>query len=322
MNPHIADSDYSGDDIVLLNNPITKAGQLPVNESPLAVPHTKLTDAVGSVVHETFPKTCHTLSDSTSRPENHRPITGSSNLEMREQADVGLELGENPDSQAEIHRTKKEQELNDLLADLNRKDEELDDLLADLDRKDEQLTNLRNETDAALKWKDQELNELHNRTEKKDQEIDEFRQRWKQVANELNRYLAQGQGFYQVTDQQLIEAATQLRFNIRNFADQQFGGQLRDAKTYQHFRDSINDYYEVSSDSFEACMEHSSRRPMIVGAFLWAILRKDIFGNFCWAGKRGSHAMSTLEDLLGKKSFCVPSRSEFRAYNFNRARQE
>lgn len=171
MNPHIADSDYSGDGIVLLNSPITKAGQLPVNESSLAVPHAKLTDAVGNVVHVTFPKTNHTLSDSTSRPENHRPITDSSNLERREQADGGLELGEKPDSQAEIHRTKKEQEL---LADLNRKDEEFDDLLADLYRKDEQLTKLRNETDAALKWKDQELNELHNRIEKKDQEIESF----------------------------------------------------------------------------------------------------------------------------------------------------
>lgn len=307
MNPQLADSDYSGDDIVLLNSPITKAGQLPVNGSPLAVPHTKVTDPVSSVVQEMFLKNYHTLSDSTSRPESPRPITNSSNIGRRKQADVGLELGKNPDSQADIHRRKTEHELNDLLTDLNRKDKDLNDLLADLNRKDEELTSLRNETDAALNWKNQELNELHDRTEKKDQEINEYRQRWKQVANELNRFLAQGQGFYQVTDQQLIEAATQLRFNIRNFADQQFGGEVRDAKTYQHFRDSIKNYYEISSDSFEACMVHSSRRPMLVKAFLWAILRKDIFGNFCWAGTRGSHAMSILEDLLRKKSLCVSS---------------
>lgn len=281
MNPQIADSDYSGDDTALPNSPITEVSQLPVNGSPLAVPHTNVTNPVSSVVHETLP-----LSDSTSRPENPRSITDSSNLERRKQADVGLEEGNQLDNQAEIHRRKKEQEINN-------------GLLAALHRKDEELTNLRNETDAALQRKDEELNELHNLTEKKDQEIGEIRQRWKQVANELNRFLAQGQGFYQVTDQQLIEAATQLRFNVRNFADQQFGGELRDAKTYQHFRDSIENYYEISSDSLEACMKHSSRRPMLVGAFLWAFLRKDIFGKFRWAGRHGSHAMSYLEEVLG-----------------------
>lgn len=260
MNSQTAGSDYSADKIVLPNSPITKESQLPVGGSPPAVPHTNVTDPVGSVVHETLPK-------------------------RRKRANIGSELVKKPDNEAEIYPGNKE-ELNHLLADLNRKKEE--------------LTNLRNETHAALKRKDQELNELHNRIEKKDQEIDEFRQRWKQVANELNRFLVQDQGFYQVTDQQLIEEATQLRYNVRNFADQQFGGELRDGKTYQHFRDSIKNYYEISSDSFEACMKHSSRRPMLVGAFLWAILRKDIFGKFCWAGSRGSNAMSYLDKVLGK----------------------
>lgn len=46
---------------------------------------------------------------------------------------------------------------------------------------------------------------------------------------------------------------------------------------------------------------------MIVGAFLWAFLGRDVFGKFCWAGKHVSSAMSRLEQALGKESPVVSS---------------
>ncbi len=52
---------------------------------------------------------------------------------------------------------------------------------------------------------------------KKDQELAKVRRAWRQASSELNKVLAQSQGFYHVTDTDLIQKATQLRYNIRNF---------------------------------------------------------------------------------------------------------
>ena len=143
--------------------------------------------------------------------------------------------------------------------------------------KKEKLLNGFRQAKAELEGKVQELNELQNLNkailQKKNEELDKFCRLWKQACIDLNNFKAQGQNFSPVTDDVLTQKAVQLRFNIRNFADQQFRGELIDAKTFHSFWKTINEYLEISSDSFEACMKDPSGRPMIVGAFLWVVLK-------------------------------------------------
>lgn len=110
-----------------------------------------------------------------------------------------------------------------------------------------------------------------------------------------------------MTDQELIQKTTQLRYNIRNFADQHFVGEVRDAKGVRSFCASSKEYLDVSPESLEALMRSSSKHAIVIKAYLWAFLAKDIFGRFCWAGTQTSRAMSYLTDILSKLSLCVCS---------------
>lgn len=167
---------------------------------------------------------------------------------------------------------------------------------------------LHNQTKIDLNTSEQDLNEL---LQKKDQALEYFRKDWKQANNELNKVLAQGQGFYQVTDNELIEKAKILRFNIRNFADQQFVGGSIDVKSSDSFSKSIEEHVGTSHDVIITCMKDSSRRLIIVRAYLWGTLTNDIFGKFHWAGTHVSKSMYRLEDILGKKSLVVSSWNDF-----------
>ena len=151
----------------------------------------------------------------------------------------------------------------------------------------------------------QELGEVGDQTradlQKKDQELDQVRKLWKQAISELNRFLAQSQNFYQVTDQELIQKVTQLRFNIRNFAVQRSGGEVIEAKTIRSFWESTKEYLDISFDTFEAYMENPSQHPVVIRAYLWAFLAKEFFGQFRWADKTASKAMWQLADILSGK---------------------
>lgn len=174
-----------------------------------------------------------------------------------------------------------------------------------LNRKEQELNNLR-QANAELKRKVQELSELHNRNKANLQkELDDCRKRWRQACFDLNKFQARGQGICQVTDNELQQKATQLRFNIRNFAEQQFRGELRDAKDFSSLWNTINKYLRKSFDSFKVCKKDRSRAPKILGVFLWAFLKNDVFDKFCWAGTQVSRAMLGLGQILSKESLFI-----------------
>ena len=191
---------------------------------------------------------------------------------------------------------------------------------ADLQKKEHELDQYRFNFQGVLEGKDQEIEkkseelrkkrqELDNNRiqvqvefEKKEQELDDLRKRWKQAVSELNRFMARGQGFVQVTDRELIQHATQLRFNVRNFAEHYFGGETVDAKGISSFSSFFQEYRRIPHEDYEACMKSSSKRPMVIRTFIWAFLVKDIFGQFCWAGSRVHDAMTNLARALGEWS--------------------
>jgi len=117
-------------------------------------------------------------------------------------------------------------------------------------------------------------------------EAEEIRKRWKQAARELDKLRSQSQGFYQVTDQYLIQLTTQLRYNTRSFAIQYFGGELRENANIKE-TGYWKDYMEPATRDTSAYdyLMSNGRCPSIIQAFLWRFLIVEIFDNFRWAGE-------------------------------------
>ncbi|KAL4993917.1 hypothetical protein BDV10DRAFT_197915 [Aspergillus recurvatus] len=123
----------------------------------------------------------------------------------------------------------------------------------------------------------------------KNSELDVLRKRWKQGARELDKARSQSQGFYQVTDNYLIELTTRLRYNIKNFALQYFDGELQGPRP-RFDKPKIWDKYMQTTTSEPLDCEIlmlSERRPSAVQAFIWRFLVGEVFDHFRWAGELG-----------------------------------
>ncbi|KAF2814240.1 uncharacterized protein BDZ99DRAFT_380058 [Mytilinidion resinicola] len=153
-----------------------------------------------------------------------------------------------------------------------------------------------------------ELTEERKLREKAESELCEMkskakdiRQRWKLAARELNKIQRQGQGsgFYQVTDNYLIDLITRLRYNIRNIAIQYFSEPLD--RVRRPLENSVLyatlESTTPGSDKFFEYLLSSAQRPKIIQAFFWNVLVDDVFNRFRWAG-RGSRSMWKLYSIL------------------------
>ncbi|RDW79308.1 uncharacterized protein DSM5745_06160 [Aspergillus mulundensis] len=123
----------------------------------------------------------------------------------------------------------------------------------------------------------------------KTNELDVLRKRWKQAARELDKSRSQSQGFYQVTDNYLIELTTRLRYNIRNFALQYFDGELKGPRPRFDKPKVWDKYMQTTTPEPLDCEAFmiSERRPSAVQAFLWRFLVGEVFDHFRWAGELG-----------------------------------
>ncbi|KAL4883557.1 hypothetical protein BJY04DRAFT_26890 [Aspergillus karnatakaensis] len=120
----------------------------------------------------------------------------------------------------------------------------------------------------------------------KNSDLDVLRKRWKAAARELDKSRSQNQGFYQVTDNYLIELTTRLRYNIRNFAIQYFGGELKAKPKLDTKPKNWDVYMAANTPTPQDCERFllSDRRPSIIQAYLWRFLVTDVFDCFRWAG--------------------------------------
>ncbi|KAL2808091.1 hypothetical protein BJX63DRAFT_410501 [Aspergillus granulosus] len=128
---------------------------------------------------------------------------------------------------------------------------------------------------------------LQSEISRKTSDLDVLRKRWKAAARELDKARSQNQGFYQVTDNYLIDLTMQLRYNIRNFAIQYFGGELAKGKLNLESKPAYWDRYMAPTTpgnlDCEALIMSNERRPSVVQAFLWRFLVGHIFDQFRWA---------------------------------------
>ncbi|KAL3474036.1 hypothetical protein BJX99DRAFT_232293 [Aspergillus californicus] len=142
------------------------------------------------------------------------------------------------------------------------------------------------ETETAERQRDR--NKAHQDIQQKNNELDSLRKRWKQAARELDKSRSQNQGFYQVTDNYLIELTTRLRYNIRNFAIQYFGGELKASKPKLDKPKAWDPYMATTTQGSECeALLFSERRPSVIQAFIWRFIVGQVFDNFRWAGEKG-----------------------------------
>ncbi|KOC12073.1 hypothetical protein AFLA70_48g004061 [Aspergillus flavus AF70] len=127
----------------------------------------------------------------------------------------------------------------------------------------------------------------------KEQEARELRKSWLETANELNRYLRQGHGYNQMTDDDLLQHVAQLRFTITGFAAQHFSHpQLRDRKMTAEY-DFFQQYLSICKTDFEAYIHSVTLRSSLVRALLWAFLLRKVFDQFRWATlEAGAHPLN------------------------------
>ncbi|KAL4744873.1 hypothetical protein BDW72DRAFT_208658 [Aspergillus terricola var. indicus] len=120
-------------------------------------------------------------------------------------------------------------------------------------------------------------------------ELDGLRKRWKQAARELDKARSQSQGFYQITDNYLIELTTRLRYNIKNFALQYFDGELKGPRPRFDKPKIWAKYMQTITPEPLDCeiLMLSERRSSAVQAFIWRFLVGEVFDHFRWAGEHG-----------------------------------
>ncbi|KAH8647091.1 hypothetical protein BGZ60DRAFT_535442 [Tricladium varicosporioides] len=110
-----------------------------------------------------------------------------------------------------------------------------------------------------------------------EKERDEVRKGWRKAAKELNKISVQGQGFYQVTDQFLIDKTSVLRYSIRNFAIQYFDGEMK-----QGVKLRPTEYFEafikpLTQPVYEELILSPTRCSSFVQSILWRVLTEEVF---------------------------------------------
>ncbi|KAJ4253887.1 hypothetical protein NW762_010285 [Fusarium torreyae] len=152
-----------------------------------------------------------------------------------------------------------------------------------------------------------ECEDLNRAIDEKDEDVAKFRKLWKNTGKELNKFRANGQGFYQVTDEYLIELINHLRFVIRDFSIQFFDGRcLRNNQiTYYSLR-NYKDHLEGSGSdrAFSYYITSPANCYQLVQAFVWRVIVGEVFHKFEWVGRNYSQHFRGLRDGL-RPSFAV-----------------
>ena len=288
-----------------------------------ASPHSQLPLQTDDSFHETALKE-QPLHDNKMRSKGHAKPSALSRVDKRQQDKpyhhAVAEQGMN--HPAEAYPRTQERQVDNPHAQSDENPRTKEQLVEELSRtnvhlmeNEGQLKKLHNQYQKSLATKDQQYyglqeqvqdlkdltDELRAQIDQKDREVDDFRQRWKDTAKELRKYQAKEKVVDQDTDSELTQKASQIQYNVRNFAYQHFGGEL---KIRENVLDSWRDwrkYLHMSTDFLEACLNSPVKRPMLVGATLWDFLVHEVFNMFWWGGRRVHSGMGDITDILSSE---------------------
>ncbi|RBA17610.1 hypothetical protein FPRO05_11325 [Fusarium proliferatum] len=174
---------------------------------------------------------------------------------------------------------------------------ELADLKTQLQEKTQKLEELREKCDMLSKDAIKNIQKLKESQEKcdtlsldvikKDQDATKFRKLWKKAAMEHDKFRASGQGFYQITDEYLVELINHLRLNIRDLSIQYFDGIAFKGDRFTFYEpDYVNHLSNTTLErkGFMRYLESSTRSHEVVQAFLWRVIVHEVFDKFEWLG--------------------------------------
>ncbi|CAI6099255.1 unnamed protein product [Clonostachys chloroleuca] len=145
--------------------------------------------------------------------------------------------------------------------------------------------------------------------EKKNNESADLRKRWREAAGELDRYLRQNQGYNQLTDQELIQKVSQLRFEIRNFTIQYFEDQIKDVSINGELLEYLNKYLNLPDGIYETYLKTPEIRSAALRAFFWGFLKSEVFWQYRWAPAKASDCVFYMSDFI-KKSLGIEANSK------------
>ena len=162
------------------------------------------------------------------------------------------------------------------------------------------LTSKLRTTDDELARVQHVLVQTQTQLREKHAESEERRERWRLAASELDRFLRQGRGFNQLTDDEVISMAMQLRYNIRNFSIKHFEDEAKaGAQIDKRDLAVFDQYLQLSPSISQKYLLSSSTRPTLVRAFLWAVLARRVFGKFHWVSRGAQDAAFVIFRTLG-----------------------
>ncbi|KAI1092294.1 hypothetical protein F5B19DRAFT_211544 [Rostrohypoxylon terebratum] len=139
------------------------------------------------------------------------------------------------------------------------------------------------ERDATIEALKQELEQERQACIRVENELNDklesIKTKWKRAANELDQIRSKPRDFVPVTDEELKNMVTQLRYNIRSFAIQYFSdrpGYIRAEK------DPV--FAAYIPRLLKSCLEQPETYPSLVQAFIWVVIETQIFNRGRWAG--------------------------------------
>lgn len=186
------------------------------------------------------------------------------------------------------------------LADLKTQLQERDHKLKELEERCEMMSKGTLKKEQKLKELQDKCDNISKDADKKDQDVIKFRKLWKKAAMEHDKLRASGQGFYQMTDEYLVELINHLRLVIRDFSIQYFDG-IALKKDFFTYRPSYIKHLERTTsdrDGFLWYMGSPTQSHEIIQAFLWRVIVSEIFNKFEWLGAETSAYYLNLRDVL------------------------
>ncbi|KAF5634276.1 hypothetical protein F52700_5999 [Fusarium sp. NRRL 52700] len=188
---------------------------------------------------------------------------------------------------------------------------EIADLKSQLQEKTQKLQELQDKCDTMsqdaiknsqkLKESQEKCDTISQEVIKKDQDVTKFRKLWKKAATEHDKFRASGQGFYQITDEYLVELINHLRLNIRDLSIQYFDGiALKGDRFIYHEPDYLYHLNNTTPErkGFMRHLESSTRSHEVIQAFLWRAIVYEILNKFEWLGAETSDDFRHLRHAL------------------------
>ncbi|KAF4835914.1 hypothetical protein CGCTS75_v002249 [Colletotrichum tropicale] len=179
---------------------------------------------------------------------------------------------------------------------------------------------LRQRIEADLEEKNHMLADYDNKLKDAEAVLATVRKKWKQAATDLDKMKSSQQRGYHMTDSELKDAVTRLRYNISRFAIQYFGGRLPRETNIDRIMDSkdLNGWRNLSKflgnrDITISYIRSDRRRPYIVQALIWDTVYWAVFGEALWAGREMSKPFKNLSEQLQQSAKTQGSDSDIEA---------